>query len=256
MPSATLADSRLSMAASRATANAGPRYWDRSPSSTDGSESFGIAEGSAPMVATFQPVIIGTRVAMITASNEAGNARWILGATTITATTIATSAMAANDPVPTELPTAFAAMTAVFSPPGLGTPSAAGTCWRKMIAAMPRVNPSITGHGTYASTRPTRNSPAATTSTPAITPTRITELAPKRATRGTSTTVIAPVGPETCGSEPPNPPAPSPATIAVGGPAAAPSPVVIPKANANGSATPPTVNPASTSVRHDRDKPE
>jgi hypothetical protein len=39
--------------------------------------------------------------------------------------------------------------------------------------------------------------------------------------------------------------------IAVINPAWAPSPVVMPKANANGNATTPTVNPASRSPRHD-----
>ena len=37
--------------------------------------------------------------------------------------------------------------TAVFSPSGLATPSAAGTCWRKMMVAMPTVKPSTTGQG-------------------------------------------------------------------------------------------------------------
>ena len=41
-------------------------------------------------------------------------------------------------------------------------------------------------------------------------PTTITALAPKRATTGTSTTVIAPVGPDTCTLEPPNTAATSP----------------------------------------------
>ena len=36
---------------------------------------------------------------------------------------------------------------AVFSPSGLATPSAAGTCCRKMITAMPTVKPSTTGQG-------------------------------------------------------------------------------------------------------------
>ena len=39
------------------------------------------------------------------------------------------------------------ATTAVFSPAGLATPSAAGTCCRKMMTAIPTVKPSTTGHG-------------------------------------------------------------------------------------------------------------
>src|SRR5437868_3645105 len=53
-------------------------------------------------------------------------------------------------------------------------------------------------------------------------PTTITALAPKRATTGTSTTVIAPVGPDTCTFEPPNTAATTPATMAVTSPACAP----------------------------------
>ena len=42
------------------------------------------------------------------------------------------------------------ATTAVLSPFGLGTPSADGTCCRKMSVAIPTVKPSMTGHGTNA----------------------------------------------------------------------------------------------------------
>ena len=40
------------------------------------------------------------------------------------------------------------ATTAVLSPSGLATPRALGTCWRKMMTAIPTVKPSTTGHGT------------------------------------------------------------------------------------------------------------
>ena len=40
-----------------------------------------------------------------------------------------------------------AATAAVFSPGGFDTPSAAGTCCKKMITAIPIVKPSTTGHG-------------------------------------------------------------------------------------------------------------
>jgi hypothetical protein len=43
--------------------------------------------------------------------------------------------------------------------------------------------------------------------------------------------------------------------MAVVSPAAAPIPEVIPNANANGSATTPTVSPATRSDRQDWDKP-
>ena len=40
------------------------------------------------------------------------------------------------------------AVMAVPVPAGLVTPKAAGTCSRKMMTAIPRANPSTTGHGT------------------------------------------------------------------------------------------------------------
>src|SRR4051812_22957471 len=85
--------------------------------------------------------------------------------------------------------------------------------------------------------------------TPAITPTINTPAAPNWAMTGTSTTVIAPVGPDTCRFEPPNTAATAPATTAVTSPACAPSPEVTPNANANGNATTATVSPASRSAR-------
>ena len=48
-------------------------------------------------------------------------------------------------------------------------PNADGTCWRKMMSAMPRVNPSITGHGINVTVRPSLSRPATTTMMPANT---------------------------------------------------------------------------------------
>ena len=56
---------------------------------------------------------------------------------------------------------------------------------------------------------------------------------------GTSTTVIAPVGPLTWTRLPPNTAASAPATIAVTSPAPAPMPELTPKPSASGSATRP-----------------
>ena len=66
---------------------------------------------------------------------------------------------------------------------------------------------------------------------------------------GSSTTAMAPVGPDTCSDDPPKMAATSPAMMAVTRPAAAPTPDVTPKASASCSATTPTVMPASTSPR-------
>lgn len=41
----------------------------------------------------------------------------------------------------------IAAIAALVLCPAAVTPTAAGTCWRKMIIPMPTVKPSMTGHG-------------------------------------------------------------------------------------------------------------
>jgi hypothetical protein len=61
--------------------------------------------------------------------------------------------------------------------------------------------------------------PAATITVPASKPTTNTASTPWRATIGTNTTVMAPVGPDTCTLDPPNTAATSPAMIAVTNPA-------------------------------------
>jgi hypothetical protein len=111
-------------------------------------------------------------VAATTASSDAGNDRRRRGNTIMHAATSATRLTAASDPAPPIASRAARhATTAVFSPSGFATPSAAGTCWRKMTVAIPIVKPSITGHGMYASKRPTRANAAITISAPASTPT-------------------------------------------------------------------------------------
>src|SRR5690606_25287623 len=80
-------------------------------------------------------------------------------------------------------------------------------------------------------------------------PTVSTPEGPWSATMGTSTTVIAPVGPDTWRLEPPNTAASAPAITAVASPASAPSPEDTPKPSASGRATTATVRPASRSRR-------
>ena len=53
-----------------------------------------------------------------------------------------------------------------------------GTCWRKMMAAMPTVKPSITGHGMNETVRPSRSRPAAATMIPAMRVTATTACGP------------------------------------------------------------------------------
>ena len=216
MPSATLADRRLSIAARVATANAAPRRSCILPIDTPGRDGMRqrIRQCADPGdVPAGRPA--PRRSATTTASSEAGSARCTRGAISMTPTASATMASAPTSTWLNPSTSARAATTAVLSPAGFATPSAFGTCWRKMITAMPTVNPSITGHGMYARSRPTRASDATTTSTPAIRPTSKTACAPYRETIGTRTTAIAPVGPDTCTFEPPNTAATTPATIAV-----------------------------------------
>ena len=144
------------------------------------------------------------------------------------------------------------AMTLVCAPDAPPAPVRAGTCCRKMIVAIPRVNPSMTGHGMNDTARPSRATPARTTRTPAMSVTTATAPTPCFATIGARTTTMAPVGPDTWTCEPPNTAATSPATIAVTSPASAPAPDAMPKPSARGSATMPTVSPASRSPRHER----
>lgn len=63
---------------------------------------------------------------------------------------------------------------------------------------------------------------------------------------------MAPVGPDTWTWDPPKTAATRPATTAVIRPAAAPTPELIPNANASGRATTPTVTPARMSRRQER----
>lgn len=70
------------------------------------------------------------------------------------------------------------AVTSGLPPTGATTSTAAGTCCRKMIAAMPSVNPSTTGHGMNATARPSLATPASRTIAPARTATIGTAAAP------------------------------------------------------------------------------
>ena len=91
IPSATFADSRLSMAASAATAIAAPKRSCTWPGEMPGNAGIGSESGSAPMRATCHPAISVTTVATTTASNDAGKARCSRGARIITAIVIATT---------------------------------------------------------------------------------------------------------------------------------------------------------------------
>ena len=71
--------------------------------------------------------------------------------------------------VQSALPRTFHAASNGLSPSAATLPNAAGTCCRKMIVAMPRVNPSITGQGMNVTALPSPVTPAASTMNPANT---------------------------------------------------------------------------------------
>ncbi len=238
------------MAASAATARAAPV---RSPSADAlavGSVGTGSESGRDPMRSSGTPVDSARTVATATATRDAGIAAESRGSTSMRAATTATVARGHTAVPGCEAASARActAVTRVFSPTAPSTPTAAGTCCRKMIAAMPSVNPSTTGHGMKVTTRPSRSRPAARTITPPSTVTSATDASPCWATIGASTTAIAPVGPETWNREPPSTAATTPAITAVTSPAAGPTPELTPNASASGSATTPTVSPATRSA--------
>src|SRR6476660_1447551 len=152
------------------------------------------------MRATGKPPRPATTVATTTATSEAGKPRCRRGSTAITTTTKMTKPVVRYESPgsPTDLRTACAAVRSTPDPEGTDTPSAAGTCWSAITVAMPTVNPSTTGHGTKATKRPRPLSPSTTNIAPASTATTATPAAPNAATIGSRTTVIAPVGPDTC----------------------------------------------------------
>ncbi len=148
MPSATFAERRLSSPASSAIANAADTSSPSCSPPTLGSAGTGRPHGRSPMRGALRPATPASTDATITASNDPGCAR-------------CESRRADHDrrdhqheqqrrPVALAAPRLAhrrTATAAVFSPSGLGTPSAVGTCCRKMITAMPMVKPSTTGQG-------------------------------------------------------------------------------------------------------------
>ena len=77
------------------------------------------------------------------------------------------------------------------------TANALGSCCNAITRAIPRVKPSMTGHGTRFMTVPIFVMPRRITINPAINPRGARQATPYFATIGTRTTVIAPVGPLT-----------------------------------------------------------
>ncbi|MCY1232670.1 hypothetical protein D9M72_451760 [compost metagenome] len=217
------------------------------PQSRAGMTGAGRESGRAPIRATGRSNTWAAMLAMTMAMREPGICGWIRGAAVMMTATSATSASGARRAAGDAVVSPWTAETAALLFGPALTPKAAGTCWRKMIMAIPRVNPSITGQGSRVTTRPSLRTPAAMTMTPARTATAARAPAPCVAMTGPRTTTIAPVGPETWILEPPKTAATMPAITAVISPLAAPAPELTPKARASGRATMPTVTPAMRS---------
>ena len=100
-------------------------------------------------------------VAATTAVSDSGIPRCSRGRPIISSATKATTP-GFSRPAPVGVVTMRQAAGRVRSPAGPVAPNAAGTCCRKMMAAMPKVKPSITGHGMNVTARPRPVTPAAT----------------------------------------------------------------------------------------------
>jgi hypothetical protein len=144
--SATLADRRLSMAARTARSIAAETSSGTQPSG--GSEGMGSDDGRVPIRATFHPAAPATTVAATTPINDAGRARWRCGSPTMATATTVTRTSHSKPGMPTHRTRDRQATTAMPVPAGLGTPRAVGTCWRKMMTAIPTAHSSTTGQGT------------------------------------------------------------------------------------------------------------
>ena len=144
--SATVADSRLSSAASAATATAGATSTRSSLHVTDGTVRVNSCDGSAPIVATCRWASRDTTVAPTTASRATGTAGRSREPSRISTATPALRARAARSGAENQSTTAATAETTTCSCWPV-VPSAAGTCCRAISAAMPSVNPSMTGSG-------------------------------------------------------------------------------------------------------------
>ena len=185
------------MAASAATATAAPSRVSMVARSARGNTGVGNCEGSTPMRAVVSPANATSTVAATTATSDDGIAGCRRGRTSIEMTTTATTASAGHSVAASACITTCAAATSGRCPSGVDSPIAAGICCRKMMIAMPRVKPSMTGHGMKVTARPRPVTPATTTMTPANAVTSATLPTPCWATIGARTTAIAPVGPDT-----------------------------------------------------------
>jgi len=147
-----------------------------------GRDGAGIEAGIVPMVASGVGSSQASTATTAIPISEPGIEGWIRGAITITAATISAAPIAH-----TRCATSARARdcTAAISAFELSSPGSAGVavvicgiCCRKMMQAMPRVNPSITGHGMIETTFPSLSSPVTVTMSPASSVTAMIASAP------------------------------------------------------------------------------
>jgi hypothetical protein len=111
---------------------------------------------------------------------------------------------------------------------------------------MPAVKPTITGSGMNLSSAPSRATPSSSSITPAIMVAICRPSMPCFAVTPARIAMKAPVGPAICTRLPPSAETRKPATIAVYRPCSGFAPEAMAKAMASGSATTPTITPATT----------
>ena len=162
------------MAARAAMDTAGISRPPTADASREGMEGVGSECGSAPIRGMSSPRSSAATVASSTAIRLAGSALCSFGSSNITAATPATTARVCRAVGKLDREALSIAPRRVFSPGVPAVPVAIGTCWRKMIAAMPSVKPSTTGQGMKATALPSPLIPSAQTSSPARRETRAT----------------------------------------------------------------------------------
>ncbi len=179
---ATRAESSDSMAANAAIVRAGPSRDAVPPSVSVGKAGIGSPSGSAPMTARGLSMTRHRIVTTAIPTREPGMPGCRRGARSMHPMTMRAAPTAQGTYVQSALPIAWTAATRALElwlaasacPPIVSD----GTCCRKMIAAIPSVNPSITGHGMMLTARPRRRAPAASTMMPAMMLTRATVPTP------------------------------------------------------------------------------
>ena len=168
---ATRAESSDSIAASAATVAAAGSSTPSISGSIAGRDGAGNEAGIVPMVASGVGSSQASTATTAIPISDPGIEGWILGASTITAATTRTAPSAHARWARSARASDCTAATRAFE---LSSPGAAGvaevicgTCCRKMMQAMPRVNPSITGQGMIETTFPSRSRPVTVTISPA-----------------------------------------------------------------------------------------